>query len=77
MNDASNNTNELPMHDRVELALREAALQAILDHKRTGDPVVIWRDGKVVHVPAEELLKELADAAEKNGAAPDPLSSAG
>lgn len=24
---------------------------------RTGDPVVIWRDGKVVWVPADQLLR--------------------
>ena len=23
--------------------------------KRTGDPIVIWRDGKVVKVPADQI----------------------
>ncbi len=25
------------------------------NHKRTGDPIVIWRDGRVVKIPAEQI----------------------
>lgn len=41
--------------DRILRALRQAVHEALLDHKRTGDPVAIWRDGRVVWVPAEEI----------------------
>ena len=37
---------------RVQRAVREA----LLDHKRAGNPVAIWRDGKVVIVPPEEIV---------------------
>ncbi len=43
---------------KAEKALKEAVHEAILDHHRTGDPVVIWRDGKVQWVPASQLLKK-------------------
>jgi hypothetical protein len=33
-----------------------AFADAILDHSRTGEPLVMWRDGQVVHVPPEELI---------------------
>ena len=36
-------------------ALTKAARQAIEQHKREGRPLVLWRDHKVVWVPAEEL----------------------
>ena len=49
------------------MALREAVAQAIEDHRRTGDPLVMWRDGKVVLVPAEELLPAPNGGAEKSG----------
>jgi hypothetical protein len=42
-------------HERIQAALRRAVQEALLDHKRTGDPVAIWRDGRVVWVPAEEI----------------------
>lgn len=41
----------------AEEALQKAVREAIEDHGRTGDPVVIWRRGRVVRVSAKELLK--------------------
>ncbi len=40
---------------RIQRALGAAVRDALLRHKRDGDPVVIWRDGRVVWVPAEEI----------------------
>jgi hypothetical protein len=39
----------------AEKALREAVLDAIRDHERTGDPLVVWRNGKVVKIHPREL----------------------
>ncbi|MGP0066162.1 MAG: hypothetical protein ACLQGP_21495 [Isosphaeraceae bacterium] len=41
--------------DLVEHALREAGIKALMRHKRLGTPIVVWRDGKVVWIPAEEI----------------------
>ena len=35
--------------------MRKAFAHAVLENLRFGLPVVQYRDGKVVHVPAEEL----------------------
>jgi len=40
---------------RAEEALKKAVAKAIADHKRTGDPIIVWRDGKVIKVPAEQI----------------------
>lgn len=56
MGERNGNLRDLPLFVRAEMALREAVAEAIEDHRRTGDPLVIWRDGKVVLVPAEELI---------------------
>jgi hypothetical protein len=40
---------------RAEEALKKVVDRAIADHKRTGDPIVIWPDGKVVKIPAEQI----------------------
>ena len=42
---------------KAEKALKKAVAETIRDHARTGDPVVIWRNGKVVWVPASRLLR--------------------
>ena len=43
---------------KAEKALKKAVAETIRDHARTGDPVVIWRHGKVVWVPAKQLLQK-------------------
>lgn len=49
---------KLPLHERAEMALREAVRKVIESNARDRLPVYVWRDGKVVAVPAEELLKQ-------------------
>ena len=43
---------------KAEKALKKAVAKTIQDHARTGDPIVIWRDGKVTWVPAKTLLQQ-------------------
>jgi len=40
---------------RAEEALRKAVAEAIAEHRRNGIPIAIWRDGKVVRIPAEQI----------------------
>lgn len=49
-----------PLQDKAEKALKSAVRGVLEDHKRSGRPVVIWRDGKVVKVPASQLLRKRA-----------------
>jgi hypothetical protein len=46
---------EVPLEKLAEEALKEAVAEVIADHKRTGDPIAILRNGKVVHVPADQI----------------------
>ena len=39
----------------IDRALKEAVRLALLEHKRAGNPIAEWRDGKVVWVPPEEI----------------------
>ena len=52
---ANENMSEMPMAVRAEEALKKAVAKAIADHKRTGDPIVVWRDDSVVKIPAEQI----------------------
>ena len=40
---------------RAEEALRKAVAEAIAEHRRNGVPIAIWRNGKVVRIPAEQI----------------------
>ncbi|HXG67154.1 MAG TPA: hypothetical protein VNO70_18775, partial [Blastocatellia bacterium] len=39
----------------LEEVLWRAVRQALLMHKRAGNPVASWKDGKVVMIPPEEI----------------------
>ena len=52
---------------RVQKALRDAVQKAIRFHKLMGRPIFVWRDGKVVEIPPEEI--QLLDEPSANGTA--------
>ncbi|MGC2526839.1 MAG: hypothetical protein WA639_03770 [Candidatus Acidiferrum sp.] len=49
------NILDLPLEERALMALQAAVERVIEEHIREGLPLYIWRDGKVVAVPPEEL----------------------
>lgn len=64
------------LFEEATQALREAVWGVIQQHKKTGQPLVIWRDGKIVHISPEEAeaehlaakaREEAEVAARKNG----------
>jgi hypothetical protein len=55
-NGKSENLNRLAQETAdVEAAARRAARKALQDHKRTGDPIVVFKDGEVRWIPADEI----------------------
>jgi hypothetical protein len=54
----------------LQKAMGKAVYDALRTHKLLGHPIVVWRDGKVVWVPPDEI--ELPE--ELNGKQPATLS---
>ena len=54
---------DIPLEIRAEKALIKAVSKAIADHKKAGHPIIIWRDNKVVKIPADqiEIRESMAD----------------
>jgi hypothetical protein len=48
--------NHRPLAYRAEEALKEAVAEAIAEHRRNGVPIAIFRDGKVIRIPADEIV---------------------
>ena len=44
--------------EKVTEALARGVREALLQHKRAGNPIVVWRDGQIVWIPAEEIPGE-------------------
>ena len=40
----------------IDRALQRAVRDAVRRHKLLGNPVAIWRDGKVVWIPPEQIV---------------------
>ena len=41
--------------NRITQALADGAREALKKHKQAGNPVVVWRDGKMVWLKPEEI----------------------
>ncbi len=39
----------------IDLALKQAGESALWRHKQAGNPVAVWREGKVLWIPPEEI----------------------
>jgi hypothetical protein len=48
----------------IDEALRDAVREALLRHKKLGNSIVVWREGRIVHVPADEI--EVSPAKERS-----------
>ncbi len=48
--------DELPLDVKAEMALKEAVADALAEHKLRGHPIAVWRDGKVIMIPPEEVV---------------------
>jgi hypothetical protein len=50
--------------EQIKEALQQALRHALLMHKRAGNPIASWQDGKVVIIQPEDILVE--DPFDKN-----------
>jgi hypothetical protein len=41
---------------KIDAAIRKAARNALIAHKREGFPVPVWKDGQIVWIPPEEIV---------------------
>ena len=46
---------QIHLHKQAEKAMREAVQKVVIEHKRLKMPLSVWKDGKVVRVPAKHV----------------------
>ncbi|HXY24381.1 MAG TPA: hypothetical protein VEI73_07000 [Candidatus Acidoferrum sp.] len=56
------NVLDLPLLDRAQMAMKAGVEKVIEEHAREGLPLYLWRDGKVIAVPAKELQQRNGQA---------------
>jgi hypothetical protein len=45
----------LTLSEKGLLALKEAFSKLVRERRLTGESLILWKDGKVVHVPASDI----------------------
>jgi len=45
----------LSLQDKAVLALKKAVREVVERHKKTGRPLTVWRNGKVIKIPASHI----------------------
>ncbi len=50
--------------EAIEGILREAVRRALIEHKRAGNPVAVWQNGRVVILQPEEISVDENDTEE-------------
>ncbi|MCL4512722.1 MAG: hypothetical protein M1421_01740 [Candidatus Eremiobacteraeota bacterium] len=40
---------------RAERALKDAFVKLVRERRKTGETLILWKDGKVVEIPASEI----------------------
>ncbi len=51
-----NKGNKNTVDDPLTLAIKAGVAKAIAEHKAAGRSIAVWKDGKVVIVPPEEIV---------------------
>ncbi len=49
------NHKNMSLGDMADEALRKAVARVVEEHRKSGEPLAVCRDGKVVRVPADQL----------------------
>jgi hypothetical protein len=65
MSKPSKDVLRFPLEKRAEIAFKIAVAKAIDEHARLGLPIYVWRDGKVVELCPEEILKSRSSSHDK------------
>jgi len=50
-----NEQSDKTVLEKFELGVRRGVAKALYEHKKNGRSIHIWRDGKVVEIPPEEI----------------------
>lgn len=59
----------LELKKRIELGIKVSVADALEEHRRMGRSIVIWRDGRVVTIPASEIPPRHTTDAERDQSA--------
>ncbi|NUQ61993.1 MAG: hypothetical protein HUU20_05870 [Pirellulales bacterium] len=49
------------LSEKAEAAFRQAAAKVVRRARETGTPVIVWKEGRIVEIPSEQVELAAAD----------------
>jgi len=49
---------------KFEIGVRRGVARALEEHRRAGRSIVVWKDGKIVRIPPEQIPPQTEEAIE-------------
>gem|GEM_PF-331027 len=46
---------KMSLGEMAQAALSRAVARVVEEHRKSGQPLAVWRDGKAVYIPADQL----------------------
>lgn len=50
-----NEQNENDLFARIDFGIKRGVAQALAEYKKSGQSISVWKDGRVVKIPPEEI----------------------
>lgn len=47
----------MTLQDKAEAAMKSAVREVVENHKKSGRPLSVWRNGKVMRISAEKAMR--------------------
>ena len=54
-NEVKKDIKNMSLGEMAEEALKKAVARVVEEHRKSGEPLAVWRGGEFVHVPADQL----------------------
>lgn len=48
-------TNSFNLAERIDYGVKAGVRKALMEHKKENKPIFIWKDGKIVEVPPDQI----------------------
>ena len=49
------NSKDAQLNQKASQAMRQAVKKVIANHRRSGEPLIVWKNGKIVKIPSRQL----------------------
>jgi hypothetical protein len=50
--------NDREIGERIDQGIREGVAKALMEHKKAGRAIAVWKNGRVIRIPPDQIRVE-------------------